>query len=1047
MNLKYFTLFLMLLNIFVVQGAQHPIVPIRIRVQKLLRVPLSMVSNSTIMALQKDHQLPPKISRCGHAIFMSNGKLWGGIRVQIDADKLPWCKTNYLLLPNYVIKRESDGICIAMCDEHNVQMIDGVFPAHYIADIKTDIVAPVRLDRKVGIQVIARSLKQSANYYTFPKEFENLRTASTNETLKKISSIKIGSDTCSVNVSIFSLAIFAVQLIKWAKNLYCPCEKIVLPAVPDEWCQARTCEIYRQEQEFLSICAAIEGQRVLIDNWHAENHSAGTTSLAIDFFEKQSQFLLNFLSDCDRPDFWPACYRTKAAEYGFLVDAFIRRLKESLNKRNKFLRTIHHDIKHTPLCLQEIQEKLASIDVGIELLHKSLLGPHGWIARRDRYLATIDSVPGLLARYEHFEKNSSGWMNRCWDMLAIRTERSMRAELKSAVEALNNAEENILNIEADLEERYLRKACYQELLNDYKKNHEELHGSFLLKVQPWLLPDGYVVEDATPERIVADVKEAEIQECEYRVQRAHIEESWLRLMASQEGGHKLSKIEQRRFDALEKTVRTNGFRSAVVFDTTPEMREALTAFDVALDKFIHANLNEYQIQLAREQVGIIGDAYQLKIDVDHKADWKPIAGIVKGMCDDATQLSLIANECNRQCRVKQAELFTDCARTCLDCALAPVKGVVLAIEEKVTQICPFLAKLALDPWTTAKETSVWAEESAKAVGAKLFELFKISARQEQIRLMVLTGHKDEATPLIEQEIEASRLMFAACNDALAQIGRYYKEHTVPEITTTIFKHGASFAIDGLIFHRLGAFFENVATKATMVVEDLWRSKSAIEIELLLAQTPEGFNLKLCSEFSKKYKPAAAAEDFARKAAAKDSSQVIAKYERYIQTMRLRIPKLEKYLEQQLSHIKDPLFTKAKLKHLFGVEKLVKERLSGKFDAKYSGYHHDKGWKLVQTGKIKFLSDPQVCTKTGAVMVAELTIEGEVIKNKTFFPPEWSRHYVIDKIVEASKNTIKDSAKEGVTCLEIKGVTKEGLEILLVIRKEDKFLITAYPVIN
>ena len=69
------------------------------------------------------------------------------------------------------------------------------------------------------------------------------------------------------------------------------------------------------------------------------------------------------------------------------------------------------------------------------------------------------------------------------------------------------------------------------------------------------------------------------------------------------------------------------------------------------------------------------------------------------------------------------------------------------------------------------------------------------------------------------------------------------------------------------------------------------------------------------------------------------------------------------------------------------------------------------------------------------------------KPKTFFPPGWSRRQVIDKIIEASKNIIKDSIKDGATCLEVKGVTAEGLEILLVIRKEDKFLITTYPVLD
>ena len=184
-----------------------------------------------------------------------------------------------------------------------------------------------------------------------------------------------------------------------------------------------------------------------------------------------------------------------------------------------------------------------------------------------------------------------------------------------------------------------------------------------------------------------------------------------------------------------------------------------------------------------------------------------------------------------------------------------------------------------------------------------------------------------------------------------------------------------------------------------------------------------------------------------KSAIKNPEQVVAKQEQYIQTMHLKIKKLEKHLEQKLALIENPKFEKADLEHLFGINKLVKERASGEFDAKYSGFHHDKGWKLEAKGKIEFVTEKKIDPKTGAVKVKELRIENGLVKDKTFFPPEWSRRQVIDKIIEASQNIIKDSIKDGITCLEVKGTTAEGLEILLVIRKEDKFLITAYPVLD
>jgi hypothetical protein len=158
---------------------------------------------------------------------------------------------------------------------------------------------------------------------------------------------------------------------------------------------------------------------------------------------------------------------------------------------------------------------------------------------------------------------------------------------------------------------------------------------------------------------------------------------------------------------------------------------------------------------------------------------------------------------------------------------------------------------------------------------------------------------------------------------------------------------------------------------------------------------------------------------------------------------LKLEKLENYMQKKLQGTPNQKFEKADLEHLFGIDKIVKERASGAFDAKYKGFHHDKGWSLVKKGKIKFLTEPKVDPWTGAVKVEQLTIEGVLIEDKTFFPPEWSKKMVIDKVIEASQHII-DTIDEGVTCDQVIGETKEGMEIFMVIRKADKFLVTAYP---
>jgi hypothetical protein len=205
----------------------------------------------------------------------------------------------------------------------------------------------------------------------------------------------------------------------------------------------------------------------------------------------------------------------------------------------------------------------------------------------------------------------------------------------------------------------------------------------------------------------------------------------------------------------------------------------------------------------------------------------------------------------------------------------------------------------------------------------------------------------------------------------------------------------------------------------------------------VAVTPEGMMLDAAKVVE--------TEGVAAKAEAlKNPEQVVARQNRLIRGVRLKIEKLRNYFHQKITRVANPEFESANLEHLFGADKLVKERAGGAVDAKYSGLHHDKGWKLVKKGKIEFLSEAKVDPKTGAIKVERLKIEGIPLKEpKTFFPAEWSRRKVIDKIIEASKNIV-ETVDIGITCDQIVGITEEGMKILLVIRRADKFLITAYP---
>ena len=66
----------------------------------------------------------------------------------------------------------------------------------------------------------------------------------------------------------------------------------------------------------------------------------------------------------------------------------------------------------------------------------------------------------------------------------------------------------------------------------------------------------------------------------------------------------------------------------------------------------------------------------------------------------------------------------------------------------------------------------------------------------------------------------------------------------------------------------------------------------------------------------------------------------------------------------------------------------------------------------------------------------------IIEDKSFFPSEWTRTKVIDKIIEASVNKFID-IPEGLRRV-IFGKTSEGMIIKIVVDEDNK-LITAFPV--
>ena len=106
-------------------------------------------------------------------------------------------------------------------------------------------------------------------------------------------------------------------------------------------------------------------------------------------------------------------------------------------------------------------------------------------------------------------------------------------------------------------------------------------------------------------------------------------------------------------------------------------------------------------------------------------------------------------------------------------------------------------------------------------------------------------------------------------------------------------------------------------------------------------------------------------------------------------------------------------------------------------------HHDLDGFFEKNGILEFrnkIIDP----KTGCYK-AEIWKDGRKIKNiSSFFPCDWNREQVIDKIIEAYENIEKKIIDPKGT-ITIEGLTKDKIKIKMVIEKSGK-ITTAYPLL-
>lgn len=139
------------------------------------------------------------------------------------------------------------------------------------------------------------------------------------------------------------------------------------------------------------------------------------------------------------------------------------------------------------------------------------------------------------------------------------------------------------------------------------------------------------------------------------------------------------------------------------------------------------------------------------------------------------------------------------------------------------------------------------------------------------------------------------------------------------------------------------------------------------------------------------------------------------------------------------------YIKIEYKHILGIEELIwkyEELLKN-----IKGFHHDFMNTFRNSGLFEFVNERMY---EHGFYKATILFKGQKVKEAgTFFPAEWSREKVLEKIYEAYEDFIKSGVKinpERDGKYIVNGLIKEGIEIEMHITQKGK-IVTAYPILE
>lgn len=286
---------------------------------------------------------------------------------------------------------------------------------------------------------------------------------------------------------------------------------------------------------------------------------------------------------------------------------------------------------------------------------------------------------------------------------------------------------------------------------------------------------------------------------------------------------------------------------------------------------------------------------------------------------------------------------------------------------------------------------------------------------------------------------------------VSALGSYCIEKATSLEARDIAKYGTAIAADMILTHKIFVFGGTICTRATPIIRDAIAHAStritamgkttakALEIaraESPILQTAEGVLMKASEELNKVGGGAMEVLKSTRLVLETVHAEYMAHLEMELGALRLLFDNKVKGFAEFANK-----FIKIEYKHILGMNLVF----DAQGRAKFSGFHHDLMNAIEKSGAIEFAN--KVMHKNGFYS-ADLIIDG-MKTPKTFFPSEWPREKVVEKIYEAYHNFIKSGVIPKPRPNEkylISGTIAEGIDIEMWVTKKGK-VVTAYPLLK